>query len=137
MPVTLEQNKSLVRCFVQEILNKDDLAAVDELVAPDSVDHGAPHNQAPGPEGIKRALVVVQGALADLHVVTEHILAESDRVVAGLTTEATHAGPFMGFPPRNRRLRSTTISIFRIADGKIAERWGLMDYRSLQRQLAE
>jgi len=132
----LEQNKSLVCRFVDQMLNQRNLDVIDELVAPDFVDHDAPPDQSPGPDGVKRTLEAVQTALADFRVLTDDIIAEGDRVVTRHTAEATHIGPFLGFAPTGRRLRWTAISIYRIAGGRIAERWGLMDYRSLQRQLA-
>jgi predicted ester cyclase len=132
----LEQNKFLIYRFVDQMLNKRNPDVIDELVAPDFVDHDAPPGQAPGPEGVKRTLEAVETALGDFRVLTDDIIAEGDRVVTRHTAEATHIGPFLGFAPTGRRLRWTAISIYRIADGRIAERWGLMDYRGLQRQLA-
>jgi hypothetical protein len=89
--VTLEQNESWVRHFVQEPLHEGEFAAWDELVAPDFADHGAPHNQAPGSEDVERTLV-------HLPVVTGDVLAEGNRIVARLRAEAIHAGPSRGFP---------------------------------------
>lgn len=132
----LEENKSLVRRFVDEMLNRRNPAVIDELVAPDFVDHDAPAGQAPGPEGVKKALEEVERSLADLHVRTEHMVAEQDLVVTTDTAEATHVGPFLGFAATGRRLRWTAISMYRIAGGRIAERWGLLDYRALHRQLS-
>lgn len=131
----LEQNKSLVCRFIDQILNKQNPEVIDELVAPDFVDHDAPADQTPGPEGIKRTLEAVHSLLADFRVSTDDIIAEGDRIVTRHTAEATHI-PFLGFAPTGRRLRWTAISIYRIADGRIAERRDLLDYRSPQRQLA-
>ena len=131
----LEQNKSLVRRFVDEMLNKGSTAVVDELIAADFIDHDAPPDQVPGPEGVKRSLLMVRESLHDFRVSTDDIIAEGDRVVTRHTAEATQAGSFMGSAPTGKRLRWTAISIYRIENGKLAERWGLLDYRSLQLQL--
>jgi len=131
-----EQNKSLVLTFVDEMLNKRNPAIIDELISPDFVDHDAPADQAPGPEGVKRTLAMVHGSLSNLRVFTDDIIAEGDRVVVRQTAEAIQIGPFLGFAPTGKRLRWTAISIYRVANGRIAERWGLMDHRSLQQQLA-
>jgi len=130
-----EENKSLVVRFVEEMLNRQNPAIIEELIAPDFVDHDAPPGQTAGPEGVKRTLKLVRECLGDFEVLTDDIIAEGDRVVTRHTAEATHIGPFLGFAPTGRRLRWTAISIYRVGDGKIAERWGLMDYRSLERQL--
>ena len=131
-----EQNKSLVCRFVDEMLNRQNPAVIDELVSPDFVDHDAPPDQATGPEGVKLTLAMVQRSLSDFHVLTEDIIAEGDRVVTRHTAEATQTGPFLGVAPTGKRLKWTAISIYRLVGGKIVERWGLMDFRSLQRQLA-
>lgn len=130
-----KENKSLIRRFVDEMLNKRNSAIMKELVASDFIDHDAPPHQTPGPEGIKRTLEELHLSLTDLVVHMDDIIAEGDRVVTRHTAEATHTGPFLGFAPTSRRLRWMAISIYRIADGRIAERWGLIDYRSLGHQL--
>ena len=135
VPDVLEENKALVLRFVDEMLNRQNLAVIDELIAPGCVDHDAPPDQVPGPEGVKRTLQAVRNSLTDLVVHTDDIIAEGDRVVTRHTAEATHTGSFLGFAASGRRLRWTAISIYRIAGGKIAERWGLMDVRTLRSQL--
>jgi predicted ester cyclase len=138
MALMLEANRALVLRFVDEIangVNGQKPPRIDDLVAPDFVDHDAPSDQAPGPEGVKRTLAAVGTGLGNFRVTTEDIIAEGDRVVTRHSAEATHQGMFMGFAPTGRRLRWSAISIYRIADGRIAERWGLLDYRGLVRQL--
>ncbi len=46
---------------------------------------------------------------------------------------ATHQGTFLGLPPIGKQIEIEAISIFRIANGKIVERWGLNT--DLMRQL--
>ena len=131
----LEQNKSLIRRFVDEMVNKGNLAIIDEVIASNFIDHDAPPDQTPGQEGVRRTLEAVHRSLTHFLVTTDDMVAEGDRVVTRHTAEATHTGPFLGFAATGKRLSWMAISIYRIADGRIAERWGLMDYRSLQRQL--
>ena len=130
-----EQNKALVLRFVHELIQESNIAVVDELIADDFVDHDAPADQVKGPQGVKATFSKMKGVLADFRVTTEDMIAEADKVVTRHCSEATHVGPFLGFPATGKRLHWTTISIYRIAAGKIAERWGLMDIRSLKRQL--
>jgi predicted ester cyclase len=134
----LEANKSLLCRFVDEItswLNGKRPLHLENLVTPAFIDHDAPPGQVPGPEGILHTLAAVGSSLADFSITTEDIIAEGDRVVTRHTAEATHSGLFMGVAATGRRLRWTAISIYRIADGRIAERWGLLDHQGLRRQL--
>ena len=130
-----ERNKDLVRRFVEQLINQGDPAAVDALIAEDYVDHDAPPQQVPGPDGVKETLAMIQGSLLGLRATIEDMIAEDDKVVTRHRAEATHVGPFLGRPATGKRLHWQAISIYRIAGGKLAERWGLIDIRALQWQL--
>lgn len=43
-----EENKTVVRRWLEECYNKGNVAAADELIAPDYINHSAPHGQMPG-----------------------------------------------------------------------------------------
>jgi predicted ester cyclase len=132
----LEENRALVCHFVDEMLNRQNLAVIDEAIAADFIDHDAPPDQIPGPEGVRHTFEQVQQSLTSFLVVTDDVIAEGDRVAVRHTAEATHSGSFLGFAPTGKRLRWTAIGIYRIANGRIAEHWGLMDLRALGNQLA-
>lgn len=63
------------------------------------------------------------------------MVAEDDRVAVRMTLEATHTGDFMGIPASNSEVSVSAFTILRIADGKIAEFWGLPDVMTLMQQL--
>ena len=65
----------------------------------------------------------------------EGLIAEDDKVVLRVTTQATQTGEFLGIAPTGRHVRFTGIVIYRLRDGKIAESWGEMDFARLWRQL--
>ncbi len=132
----VEENKSVVLEFVDRLINRADASVADELLAPNFVDHDAPPGQACGPEGVKATCEAVGRVLTGMRATVEDIIAEGDRVVARIRAEATHAGPFLGFPATGKRLEWSAIGIYRLAGGKIAERWGLPDTRSLMRQMS-
>jgi hypothetical protein len=56
-----------VRRFVAEVLNGGNLDAIDELLAPDYVDHGVPQGKYPGREGLKRSVAKQLASSSDLH----------------------------------------------------------------------
>jgi steroid delta-isomerase-like uncharacterized protein len=132
---TRERNGKLVRNFIERMLN--DPGALEEFLRPDFIDHNATPDQPQGREGVKRILEKVLSALGGLRVKLEDVIAEGDRVVVRHRAEAVHVGNFMGFPGTGKTLRWTGISIYRIEDGKIAERWGLIDHAALIQQLRE
>lgn len=122
-----EQNKSIVRRLGTEGFAGGDLSVLDELLAEDYVDHFAPPGVAPGREGTKAFVAMLQAAFSDTEVTVEDMVAEGDRVVARWTMNATHVGEFMGVPASNKRISVTGIEIDRIADGQVAEAWTQVD----------
>jgi steroid delta-isomerase-like uncharacterized protein len=125
----------VVRRFIERLINQKDESAIDDFLAPDFVDHNAPPDQPPGPEGARRMLQRVLGALDDLRTELDDIIVDGDKVAVRHRAYATHVGSFMGFPGTGKRLSWTGISIYRVENGKIVERWGLIDHQALLHQL--
>jgi steroid delta-isomerase-like uncharacterized protein len=130
----LEDNKQVVRRFVEEIFVGGRVGAVDELVADDFVAHTWPSTGDPKGD-LKRAMERVAAGLADPAFDIEDMIAEGDRVAARLTASATQVGPFMGMPPTGRRYTIGEIHIFRVRGGQVVEHWHQFDQMGLMRQL--
>lgn len=63
------------------------------------------------------------------------MIIENDRVVTRYIPTGTHLGPFAGQEPSGAKVEIDEISIYRIADGKIAEQWCQMDDLTMMRQI--
>ncbi len=85
-----EKNKALVRRFVEEVYNRGNLDAADELLAPDYVDHTAPSGKYAGREGLKRGVAKQRAFSSNLHINIEAQLAEGDKVVTWVIGSGTH-----------------------------------------------
>lgn len=133
--MSMEENKALIRRFYDEVFNQKNLAALDELYAPDHIDHTLPAELSVGPQGTKQAIQLMLTGFPDLHVTIEDMVAEGDKVVTRFTTHGTQQGVLGGIPPTGRQVAISTIEITRIADGKIAEDWGLDDRLGMLQQL--
>ena len=134
---TVAKNVAHVRRYFETIWNRGQLERESEFVAQDVVVHAPP---IPGiPEGIGGPLAIVgtfRAAMPDLHLTQEVVFGQDDKVVQVWTTRGTHAGgDLFGFPPSGKELVLIGINIFRIADGRIAERWGSMDLMGMMQQL--
>jgi predicted ester cyclase/2-polyprenyl-3-methyl-5-hydroxy-6-metoxy-1,4-benzoquinol methylase len=129
------ENKSLVRRFYEEI-DKGNLAAIDELVAYDYVDHSPPPfpGLSPGREGVKQAFELFWEATPGYHRIDDQI-AEGDKVVTRLTAIGLHEGDLPGIPKTGNKLEMTAIVIHRIADGKLVEKWSNKDVLGFLQQL--
>ena len=118
-----EKNMALVRRF-QEAEANADLDMLDELLAPDFVDHSLLEGQEPGREGYKRQLAEQHAALSDVRCIIEDQLAKEDKVVTRLTLRSIHdRGEYRGLMPRHKEVEVTAMTIHRIVGGKIVEEW--------------
>ncbi len=133
--MSVEQNKVHARRFMEEVFNKRNLDAIDELVSPDCIDHTPFPGQGPGRDGIKQPAGTIQSAFSDLQMTVEDQVAESDNVVTRWTARGTHTGDFMGVPPTGRATVTTGIGIDRYQDGKVVETWNQFDALGLLQQL--
>jgi len=128
-------NKALVRRYVEEVLNRKNLAIIDELFAPTFVDHDSSMPEARGPAGVKRLAGMVHVSFPDLHFSVEDLVAEGDKVAYRYTVRGTHTGDFMGIAPTGKQFVATGIHIYRVADGKFQEEWENWDMLGVLRQL--
>ncbi len=110
--MSTEQSKAVVRRFIEEILTNQNPGLVDELVAPDYVNHMMPG----GREGFKQFLPVLNSTFPDLkiHYNVEHLVAEGDYVVARIMYHITNAG---------KEATGSDLSEYRVSNGKIVEDW--------------
>ena len=129
-----EENKAIVRRYI-DVVNKRNLAAVDELFDANYVGHVRGFEDVKGPEGQKQVLAAVLTALPDLHDTIEDMVTEGDKVVTRLTFTGTHQGEFMGVAPTGKQVTVGEIAIFRIVGGKIVEGWQEVDMLGMMQQL--
>jgi predicted ester cyclase len=133
--MSVEANKAIVRRFIDEILNKGDVAVIDEIVAADYVRHMPGGQDIPGPAGLKAQVEQAKEEWADLTFTAEDMIAEGDRVAVRCLSQPTHTRTAFGIPPTGKQLIYTSIVIFRIADDKIVEDWVEHDMLGLLQQM--
>ena len=130
-----EQNKTLVRRFLDQVYNNARPEVIDELLADDYVDHSAPPGQAPGAAGTRQVYDMYRTAFPDLRVEIHDLVAEDDLVVVPATFAGTSRGPLMGAPPTGKSVQIASMVIIRIRDGRFVERWEQADLLGLMLQL--
>ena len=130
-----EQNKDLFRRMVDEVFAQGKVDVINELIEPNWVDHNPIPGQEPGPEGMKKLVVMFRDAFPDLTSNVDLLMAEGDLVAGRMTTSGTHKGEFMGIPPTNKRFTMSETHIVRIANGKAVEHWGNSDDMGMMQQL--
>ena len=131
----LEENRNVVR-RISAAVTAGDLDAIDELVTEDYIEHNpAVPSELRGPDAMRAFVEPFLSAFADFELVEDGIIAEGDRVAYRHHATGTHDAAFMGIPPTGERVRVDGIAIYRIEDGKAAEKWIVGDTLGLLRQL--
>lgn len=128
-----EANKELIRRYYDEAYNTGDIEGLADFIAPDIIDHS--NLAIRGLADIQQNFAGFVAALPDFHSTIQQLVAEDDKVVAYTTLTFTHTAEFMGVAPTGKRISIETLSIFRIADNKVVERWGISDNVGVMRQL--
>jgi len=129
--MSLEKNKAIIRSLY-EAANKQNIALLVQFTAPDYVDHDL---QLRGPEDVKQFETMFFKSFPDLHVTIEDITAEGDKVWVRVKYEGTHKGEYRGIAPTGKKFTMTAVSIYRIVEGKVAERESVFDALDFYKQL--
>jgi serine phosphatase RsbU (regulator of sigma subunit)/predicted ester cyclase len=118
-----EKNKALVRRFLEAHANGD-LGPLEEMLAPDFVNHNLLPGQAPDLGGYLRSFTEYHAAFSDTRYVIEKQVAEGDEVMTIFTVSSTHdRGEWQGLVPAGKEFKALLILVHRIVEGKIAEEW--------------
>jgi len=131
-----QQNKTLARRWFEDLWNRVDLDAAEEILSAVFVEH-LTHERERGIEELKEYVTIYRNAFPDIQNTVEKIVAEGDIVAVLWRSRGTHHGEFMGFGPTGREVTFTGMRQFRIAENKIAESWVTMDAQRWQEQLEE
>jgi predicted ester cyclase len=131
-----DQNIAAVRRLTQEGFVGGKVDVVDDVVAEDCVDHDPLPGQGQGRQGQRYTCQMVVGGLSDRSTPQDEFHAVGDTLIENSIFQGTHTGEFLGVPATGRQLQVRGIEIWRLADGKIVERWGLVDAAGVMEQLA-
>jgi steroid delta-isomerase-like uncharacterized protein len=133
-----EENKELVRRYFEEAIDRVEI--YDEILSNDFQVYAIHHatigsDEGRGPQAFKAFAAWLHSVWSDPCHTVDEMVAEGDRVTARWTFRGTHTGEFFGLPPTGRKVSYCGITIFRIADGKLAEARALFDRLWLFQQL--
>lgn len=133
----VEANKALVRRLVEEIGNNGKMELLGELVLPGFIRHHERNRDADlhGADAFRGWVLAVRGALPDLKLSIERIMAENDRVMVHLRGTGTHRGTLKGVAATGIPLAFTATAILRLAGGRLAEAWVIADTLGILQQL--
>jgi predicted ester cyclase len=129
-----KENKEIFRRVIEEGYSKGHLDMLDEVFAPDFVEHQAgilPSTV----DGVKGSISFLRAAFPDLRLTIEEIIASGDKTWARITARGTHQGAFNGVPSTGKPFAITIMDECRFENGKIVEHWGVADQLALMAQI--
>lgn len=133
--MTTEENKKFMNHFIEEVINKKNLNAADNLVSEDFTEHVPFPGQGPGREGLKFVLNAMFTGFPDMNWTVHEQIAEGEKVVTRFTWTGTHKGEFMGIPPTNKKVEVWGIVIDVVRNRHFSESRIIMDNIGLFKQL--
>ena len=105
--MSAEQNKSIVRRWVEEGWNQQNAALIDELFTPDFYQHETGPETVTNREALKPFYAGYLAAFPDLHFTIEDLVAEGDKVTWRFKVTGTNNGPLMGAPASGKEVNLT------------------------------
>jgi steroid delta-isomerase-like uncharacterized protein len=130
-----EENKQFMNSFIEEVINRQNLDAIDEMVSENFIEHIPFPGQGPGREGLKFAIGSMLTGFPDMNWTMQEQIAEDEKVVSRFIWGGTHKGEFMGIPPTNKKVEVWGVVIDVVRDGLFSESRIIMDTVGLLQQL--
>jgi len=124
---SLEENKRIVRAFIETAFNQHRADRAADYMTPDIKWHGGTLGTVEGREKFAGLIGAIVSALPDLRNVEQDIIAERDIVSVRAVVEGTHKGDLLGIPASGKHVKWDAVDVYRVADGKIAEEWAADD----------
>ncbi|HEY7037023.1 MAG TPA: ester cyclase, partial [Thermomicrobiales bacterium] len=109
---------------VDDVLRTGDGTLLAGALAPDFVDHGAAPGLPGTADGLVRELAALRATFPHLQLVPEAVTAEGDRVAVRVEVAGENAASFLGLSLGSTVAPWGELDLFRVAAGKIVERWG-------------
>jgi steroid delta-isomerase-like uncharacterized protein len=130
-----ENNKAIIRKFIEEVINQNKVDRMTDLVVEDFVEADPFPGQGQGREGLKEVLAMMRAAFPDMHWVVDEMVAEEDKVATRFTWTGTHKGSFLGVPATGKSVKVKGVVIDQLEGGKMSHSRILMDSMGMMQQL--
>ena len=132
-----QQNKDIARRIPEEITSLGKFELIDEIFAPNFVDHTfvPAFGLSPGRVGIRQFITMLRSGFPDIDIKVQDSFAEGDIVVVRNLAKGTHTGEFMGIAPTGNQVTWTETHFVRMVNGQVVEHWVDADRLGLMQQL--
>jgi steroid delta-isomerase-like uncharacterized protein len=134
--VSAEENKALVRQWLDEVWNNGQVDRVPHYYAPNYTIDGEPKSL----ERIANEIQAARTSFPDAQLTIDDMVAEANTVAYRYTWRVTHkqdsTDPIFGeIPATGKAITMRAMTFVRLENGKIVEDWASMDLLGLYQQL--
>ena len=128
------KNVELTEHFAEQLM-KGNLDVVNEVFAPDFIDHDPAPDQGEGAEGLRDFWMSFRTAFPDFQIKVEQMVVKDDKVAIAYSVSGTNEGEFETHQPTGKRMSVRGLQITRFDNGQVVERWGMSDLLEIHKQL--
>ena len=118
--MTTEEIREICKRALLEAIGKLDLAAIEELYAPELV------------EPVRKGHLKWHTATPDLEYTVEDVIVEGNKGAVIWSCVSTHTGALWGIAPTGKKVKTAGVSILRIENGKVVEMGGQCQWNALE-----
>jgi steroid delta-isomerase-like uncharacterized protein len=129
--------RELIDRFYNDLWNRWDDGAVDEVLAEDFVFRGSLGMETAGRDGWRTYRDLIRAGAADFHNEVQTLVVDGQQAAARLTYSGTHTGELAGMPATGRRFSYAGAAFFQSGNGLLCSAWVLGDLAGLRSQLGE
>ncbi len=127
--------KEMAQRWYSEVMSEGKTEVIDELCAPDFLDHDPLPGTTADLAGLKDFVAQIRAAFPDMQVTADDLIVEGDRLAVRSTMRGTHEGDFMGIPGSGKKVEVSNYDFVRFENDQAAEHWGVIDSAALMEQL--
>ena len=127
--------KEMAQRWYSEVMSEGKTEVIDELCAPDFLDHDPLPGTTADLAGLKDFVAQIRAAFPDMQVTADDLIVEGDRLAVRSTLRGTHEGDFMGIPGSGKKVEVSNYDFVRFENDQAAEHWGVIDSAALMEQL--
>jgi steroid delta-isomerase-like uncharacterized protein len=125
----------LVRRFYDEVWNRWDEAALDEVLDEDFTFRGSLGDEVSGRAGFRGYRDRIRAAFPDFHNEIVDLVTEGERAAARLRYSGHQQGEVLGVPATGAFVTYSGAAFFTARNGRLRQVWVLGDVDGLRRQL--
>lgn len=133
--MSIDKRKAVVRRFIDEALNKGNIAICDEVLSTNYVFHAADGSVFNGPVAWKQYISAVRNGFPDIRCNFENIVCEGDILALRTTLTGTNTGSYRGMAPTGKKVAIQEGAFFRFEGDKPVEQWQFINHLALLQQL--